>query len=466
MVTATADQRAAAQVLGQELDWLVQVIGWRFQRYFGTAKDPAGPAAERMPPPPRLPKPTPGGSAWAALLQQQRATPAERLALVLAVAPHLRPQALDVFFTRNHTFDKPFAEFGAAAGTGAAAAADGAAGVFQPSGQTLAFLLAGDDLAARLALLPLLAPGHWLAAQDLLRLAPTEPGTPLLRGALQLQPAALALLGAGADAAPALGAAFPARPVHTTLGWDDLVLHPGTAAQLDEIQSWLRHGQTLLHDWGMAAKLRPGLRALFHGPPGTGKTLTAALLGQASGRAVWQIDLSLVVSKYIGETEKNLSRVFDVAEQRGWLLFFDEADALFGKRSDTRDAHDRYANQEVAWLLQRIESFSGVAILASNQKDNLDPAFTRRFEAVVHFPLPRADERLRLWQQSLPAAVQLDAAISLPQIATRHALAGAEIVNCVRAACLLALDAGGNLITEAMLQRAIRRELAKDGREH
>jgi len=463
---ATADQRAAAQVLGQELDWLVQVIGWRFQRYFGTAKDPAGPAAERMPPPPRLPKPTPGGSAWAALLQQQRATPAERLALVLAVAPHLRPQALDVFFTRNHTFDKPFAEFGAAAGTGAAAAADGAAGVFQPSGQTLAFLLAGDDLVARLALLPLLAPGHWLAAQDLLRLAPTEPGTPLLRGALQLQPAALALLGAGADAAPALGAAFPARPVHTTLGWDDLVLHPGTAAQLDEIQSWLRHGQTLLHDWGMAAKLRPGLRALFHGPPGTGKTLTAALLGQAAGRAVWQIDLSLVVSKYIGETEKNLSRVFDVAEQRGWLLFFDEADALFGKRSDTRDAHDRYANQEVAWLLQRIESFSGVAILASNQKDNLDPAFTRRFEAVVHFPLPRADERLRLWQQSLPAAVQLDAAISLPQIATRHALAGAEIVNCVRAACLLALDAGGSLITEAMLQRAIRRELAKDGREH
>jgi ATPase family associated with various cellular activities (AAA) len=451
---AAPDLQAAAKVLGQELDWLVQVIGWRFQRYFGTAQGTAAPVAARMPPPPRLPRPTPAGSAWAALLQQQQATPAERLALALALAPHLRPQALDVFFTRNHTFDKPFAEFGAAVGTAAASAADGASGVFQPSGQTLAFLLAGDDLAARLALLPLFQPAHWLARQDLLRLGPTDPGTPLLRGALQLQPAALTLLGAGGDAAPSLGAAFPARPVHTTLGWDDLVLHPGTAAQLDEIQSWVRHGHTLLHDWGMAGKLRPGLRALFHGPPGTGKTLTAALLGQAAGRAVWQIDLSLVVSKYIGETEKNLSRVFDVAEQRGWLLFFDEADALFGKRSDTRDAHDRYANQEVAWLLQRVESFSGIAILASNQKDNLDPAFTRRFEAVVHFPLPRADER------------QLDDAVSLPQIAARHALAGAEIVNCVRAACLLALDAGGSLITEAMLQRAIRRELAKDGREH
>ena len=458
-MTVAPALQAAAQVLGQELDWLGQVIAWRFRRYFS----PAEPGDPTMPPPPKL---AAGGSAWADLLQRQQATPAERLALALALAPHLRPQALDVFFTRNQTFDKPFAEFGGAAASMGGTGADSSPAAFQPSGQTLAFLLADDDLAARLALLPLFNPAHWFARQDVLRLAPTDPGAPLLRGALLLQPAALDLLGAGADAAPALGAAFPARPVHTTLGWADLVLHPGTAAQLDEIQSWLRHGHTLLHDWGMAAKLRPGLRALFHGPPGTGKTLTAALLGRAAGRAVWQIDLSLVVSKYIGETEKNLSRVFDAAEQRGWLLFFDEADALFGKRSDTRDAHDRYANQEVAWLLQRIESFSGIAILASNQRDNLDAAFTRRFEAVVHFPLPRADERLRLWQQSLPAAVRLDAAISLPQIAARHALAGAEIVNCVRAACLLALDAGGNLVTESMLQRAIRRELAKDGREH
>ena len=458
------DLQAAAQMLGQELDWLAQVIGWRFQQHFGAAGAAAaghGPSLPTvpMPAPPPLAAPAPP---LAALLLQQQATPAERLALVLALAPHLRPQALDVFFTRNQTFDKPFAEFGGVGASGS----DPHAAVFQPSGQTLAFLLAGDDLAARLALLPLWAPTHWFAEQDVLRLAPAEPGTPLLRAALQLQPAALDLLAAGAAAAPALGAAFPAQPVHTTLRWADLVLHPGTATQLGELQAWLRHGHTLLHDWGMAPKLRPGLRALFHGPPGTGKTLTAALLGQAAGREVWQIDLSLVVSKYIGETEKNLSRVFDAAEQRGWLLFFDEADALFGKRSDNRDAHDRYANQEVAWLLQRIERFSGIAILASNQKDHLDAAFTRRFEAVVHFPPPGAAERLRLWQQSLPAAARLDAAIALPQIAARHALTGAEIVNCVRLACLQALEAGGNLVTDAMLQRAIRRELAKDGRAH
>ncbi len=472
--------QAAAQMLAQELDWLAQVIGWRFQQHFGPAGG-AGADAPPMPAPPALPAagaaqaaqpalrtpptppPLPPPLPLVALLQQHNATPAERLALVLALAPHLRPQALDVFFTRNQTFDKPFAEFG---GVGDSSH-DRHAGAFQPSGQTLAFLLAGDDLAARLALLPLFAPTHWFARCDVLRLAATEPGAPLLRGALQLQPAALDLLAAGGGgAAQALGAAFPAQPVHTTLAWSDLVLHPGTAAQLAELQAWLRHGHTLLHGWGMAPKLRPGLRALFYGPPGTGKTLTAALLGQAAGRQVWQIDLAQVVSKYIGETEKNLARVFDAAEQRGWLLFFDEADALFGKRSDSRDAHDRYANQEVAWLLQRIERFSGIAILASNQKDHLDPAFTRRFEAVVHFPLPGADARLQLWRQSWPPAAQLAPAILLPQIAERHALTGAEIVNCVRLACLQALEAGGNEVTDAMLQRAIRRELAKDGRAH
>ena len=144
-----------------------------------------------------------------------------------------------------------------------------------------------------------------------------------------------------------------------------------------------------MNDWGMAPKLRPGYRSLFYGPPGTGKTMTACLLGKSTGRDVYKVDLSLVVSKYIGETEKNLARVFDQAQHKGWILFFDEADALFGKRSETRDAHDRYANQEVSFLLQRIETFDGIAILASNQRENLDDAFTRRFESIIYFPMPR-----------------------------------------------------------------------------
>ena len=168
------------------------------------------------------------------------------------------------------------------------------------------------------------------------------------------------------------------------MSWTDLVLHPATFKQLGEIKSWCQHGHRLLHEWGMSAKLRPGYRCLFYGPSGTGKTLTASLLGKDNNRPVFRIDLSMVISKYIGETEKNLSRIFDQAEQRNWILFFDEADALFGKRTDTQNAHDRYANQEVSYLLQRIETFDGIAILASNRRHNLDDAFLRRFESVIY----------------------------------------------------------------------------------
>jgi len=133
--------------------------------------------------------------------------------------------------------------------------------------------------------------------------------------------------------------------------WPDLVLHPNTLRQIREIENAIKHNDTLLHEWGMDKRIKPGCRVLFYGPPGTGKTLTATLLGKHTGKDVFRIDLSRVVSKFIGETEKNLSRLFDKAEHKDWILFFDEADALFGKRTDIRDAHDKYANQEVAYLL-------------------------------------------------------------------------------------------------------------------
>jgi SpoVK/Ycf46/Vps4 family AAA+-type ATPase len=209
---------------------------------------------------------------------------------------------------------------------------------------------------------------------------------------------------------------------------------------LEEIQTFLDHGSTLLEDWGMAARLRPGCRALFHGPPGTGKTLSAALLGKRTGLEVQRVDLSLLVSKYIGETEKNLARVFEQAERQRWILFFDEADALFGKRSDTKDAHDRYANQEVAYLLQRIETFEGVAILASNLHQNLDEAFLRRFEAVVYFPPPRAEERLRLWREGFSTKARVTA--DLERIARQHDLSGGAIINVIRRVSLAAIARG------------------------
>ena len=178
---------------------------------------------------------------------------------------------------------------------------------------------------------------------------------------------------------------------------------------------------------------------------------------------VFRIDLSMVVSKYIGETEKNLSRIFDQAERRSWILFFDEADALFGKRTDTNNAHDRYANQEVSYLLQRIETFDGIAILASNRRHNVDEAFLRRFESVIHFPMPRPEERLRLWQQSMPSRAVLAPDLDLAYFAKTYELSGGAILNAIRFAALRALDTEGVLLVEDV-REGVERELGKEGR--
>jgi SpoVK/Ycf46/Vps4 family AAA+-type ATPase len=171
-----------------------------------------------------------------------------------------------------------------------------------------------------------------------------------------------------------------------------------------------------------------------------------------------------VVSKYIGETEKNLAHVFDQAQHKNWILFFDEADALFGKRGETKDAHDRYANQEVSYLLQRVETFDGIAILASNQKENIDPAFARRFESIIYFPMPRPEERALLWRQGFSAKAKLEKSVDLDKIAAQYELCGGSIMNVVRYASLQALESGDSVVTLDALQRGIRREHAKEGK--
>ena len=184
-----------------------------------------------------------------------------------------------------------------------------------------------------------------------------------------------------------------AQLITTEMEWQDLVLPTNTLSQLKEIETRIRSKRGLLNDWGFGRKLRPGFRCLFHGSPGTGKTLSAGLIGKSLELDVCRIDLAKVVSKYIGETEKNLKRIFKKAEKVDCVLFFDETDALFGKRTGVKDAHDRHANQEVSYLLQRMEQYSGLVILATNSRSNIDEAFTRRFQSVVHFPRPNASER-------------------------------------------------------------------------
>ncbi len=192
------------------------------------------------------------------------------------------------------------------------------------------------------------------------------------------------------------GVKYFARRLKTPLKWDDLVLPEHTLEQVKELEAWLQHGDALLGDWDMRGKAKPGFRALFQGPSGTDKTLAASLLGKSTGRDIYRVDLSAIVSKYIGETEKNLARVFSTAEKKNWILFFDEADALFGKRTDVKDSHDRYANQGVAYLLRRLDTYTGLAILATNLPENIDDAFGRRFQSIITFPLPDAAARLTL----------------------------------------------------------------------
>lgn len=235
---------------------------------------------------------------------------------------------------------------------------------------------------------------------------------------------------------------------------------------MEELENWIKHHERLMNGWNMKRWIKPGYRALFHGPPGTGKTLTALIIGKKTGRDVFRIDLSMVVSKFIGETEKNLSQLFERARNKDWILFFDEADALFGKRTNVRDAHDKYANQEVAYLLQRIESHDGLIILASNFKSNIDEAFIRRFQSVIYFPLPSAAERLLLWNKTLPvdSGLKLPSQEELSAIARKYEITGAGIVNVVQYCCLEALANDSDDISAALLRTGIEREYQKEGK--
>jgi len=226
----------------------------------------------------------------------------------------------------------------------------------------------------------------------------------------------------------------------------------------------MQHNEIFLNEWQMDKRIKPGYRALFYGPSGTGKTLTATLLGKQFKRDVYRIDLSQIVSKYIGETEKNLEKIFLKAEHKEWILFFDEADALFGKRSNVQSAHDKYANQEVSYLLQRVEDFPGLIILASNFKSNIDQAFIRRFNAIIHFPLPNANERCLLWQSSLPSKAQLDKDVDITAIANKYELSGSSIVNVIHYASLQTIYRSSNTILKKELLEGIKREYEKEER--
>jgi SpoVK/Ycf46/Vps4 family AAA+-type ATPase len=247
--------------------------------------------------------------------------------------------------------------------------------------------------------------------------------------------------------------------------WDDLVLPARQLSLLQSISSYLRHRDLVLQEWGYERTVArtQGLKAMFAGESGTGKTMAAQVLANELGLELYRVDLATVVSKYIGETEKNLDRIFAAAEGSNAILFFDEADALFGKRSGVSDAHDRYANIEVAYLLQKMEGYVGAVILATNFRSNIDDAFLRRLDFVIDFPFPEADDRRRIWQLLLPAQAPVSEDVDLDFLATRFKLSGGGIRNCSLAAAFIAAEESGTIGMEHLV-RAVALEYGKLGR--
>ena len=438
-----------ARILTAELEWLSKVIELRVALHF--AQEVPYRAVDDLP----VPAIAASGGPYGDFVRKYNLNTAERLVLMLALAPHLKPGVLDILSTKNKDYDRRYSEWGGLF-------LDGHAGLV-PTAETAMFILAGDDVAQRLRYQYLFRPDHVLARNRVVPHDTRKKGTPRLSGTWLVGPEYVDYLLHGQPYEAQYGQDFPAQRLTTQLDWADMVLAPYTAERLKEIRSWAAHGHVVMDDLGLGKRLKPGYKSLFYGPPGTGKSMTAALLGKATNMPVYRIDLSLVVSKYIGETEKNLAKVFDQAETQDWLLFFDEADALFGQRTQVNSANDRYGNQEIGYLLQRIEDFPGLVILATNLKDNIDEAFTRRFQSMVEFQMPGVQERYKIWRQSFAEKLPVAPGVDLRAIAEQYALSGGLIMNVVRRCTLRAVTQGEATISQAALEAAIRLELRKEG---
>lgn len=390
------------------------------------------------------------------LVEEYELQESDILLLLIALAPHLQPGFYDNILAQKFPSGGSFPEFGGHVGKRHRG--------IMPTGETAVFILGGKDIASRIEARKLLDNQRKLFQLDILQLGLPEAGEPRLSGQLLIDEEYSELLTSGIEVKPDLSPTFPAELISTSMDWENLVLKQETIDEVRELETWLKYNHIIMDEWDMGKIIKPGYRVMFYGAPGTGKTLTASLLGKYTKRDVYRIDLSMVVSKYIGETEKNLSSLFNKAKNKDWILFFDEADSIFGKRTNVRDAHDKYANQEVSYLLQRIEAHPGLVILASNFKTNIDEAFTRRFHSLIEFELPSSEEREKLWKMCLPKGVKLGKNVNLQRLSQRYELTGANIVNAVHFACLKQLENQSKTLKLEYLDGGIMKEYRKEGK--
>ena len=381
--------------------------------------------------------------------------------ILVALAPHAAPELFDNTLQEKIKTPGDFPEIGGVRGKNFRG--------FLPTGQTAVYLLAGDNWEKRQQVEQLFWSDKDFAKKKILWLEELPQSEPVLSGKIIMALDYVDVFLLGASAPPHFSTSFPAKRIETKLSIDDIVLNKEVQRHYINLEDWIHFNDPLLDTWGMDKRLRRGFRVLFYGPPGTGKTLTAGVLGNETKKDVYKIDLSMVVSKYIGETEKNLELLFARAEDKDWILFFDEADAIFGKRTSVRDAHDKYANQEVSYLLQRIEDYNGLVILATNMKTNIDDAFIRRFNDIVKFTIPNEEERKQIWEKSFPVNADFD---NIPNQVKKYELTGGNIINIIHFAGIHAVkrrnetsDNASKLLfyLEDVIE-GIRREMIKEGK--
>lgn len=434
--------------LNLELQWFTDIVITRLKLYFNQECEYQDIRQIQLPPMDET-------SSYCRFLQNHKMTFPDRVLSLLAWIPFLRPQILDCFQVKNNHTGQRFVEFGCEDNE--------TTGGVRPTLATALFILAGDDVDERMRLGAYFTKHPFFSSQDFLKKRENTIDS-FANWLIQPSQELLESIFFHRVYIPDFSSSFPATIVSTERSWDELVLDEATIKQVNEIKLWVKHGERIRKEWELEGKIKHGYRALFYGPSGSGKTFTVMLLGKEVNKPVFCIDLSMVISKYIGETEKNLAKIFDFAENREWILFFDEADALFGKRTNVKDAHDRYANQEVAYLLQRVENYRGLVILSTNFKANIDEAFARRFQIMVNFPMPDASMRETLWKNTFSRKCTFEKGVNLREISETYELSGGSILNVVQYCSLMAMDRNEHIIRKNDIIEGIKKEYTKVGK--
>jgi hypothetical protein len=444
--------KSTQPTLSPEFDYMERLIRYRLNKFFPSDEDSTAPP---------FPEIDTWHLPWKEFVTKNKLTEDEISLLLIGITPHIQPGLFDRAIEKKIKGAIDFPPIGGVRGKNCR--------FFLPTGETALFLLADDDLDERLQVQQFFGAEHIFWEKKIIWLEDMQNGEPSMHGRLIISPDYVDLLIYGIHKSPQFSISFPAKKIAPSKRpnppkLDDLVIPTELEDQIKELKSWLKYNDVLMDKYNMRDRLRQGYRTLFYGPPGTGKTFTAQILGNDPdiGREVYKIDLSMVVSKYIGETEKNLELLFARAEDKRWILFFDEADAIFGKRTNVRDAHDKYANQEVSYLLQRMEDYNGLVILATNMKNNIDDAFMRRFNSTLKFPFPDANQRELIWRKSFPENIifrerpgvdpfpdKYNEAcgikttiekVDVPSQVKKYELAGGNIINVVHYAGIKAVE--------------------------